>query len=655
MDAVRLPTRRGARLATALAVVLAVAGFGLRAWVAGHPVAELYASQLLIDDGFYSLSYARELADGRPFHVAPGQPGNGFQPLWVLLTAPIYLAVDDDWVAVRLCLLLAAALAAMTSWLLFRWVRDAGGGPSGGLLAAALWSFSPVAVSHGLNGLETALAASVLAAIGAFWGRLRARPAALGALLAVSVLARVDALVAVPVVAMAVWRRRSVSDAFRFGAVFALVAAPWFLWSALSLGRTLPESGAATRQLTRLLAGADPTAAVAPAVAAANAAEASRALLGETARHLAPALDPSDPAPWVWLPTAAFLAFLLAAASRARRRDVAGLSAAWPAATAAAAAVATYVVWVGGSWFYPRYFQPVVLLATVLAGWIAGRVLDRSPRLTAVLPAALACYVVAGLAAVGSRATTAFPEFAQPRWIPYVERQVAAGHRLGAMQSGLLGYATRGGVRNLDGVVDGGARRALADGSFHRHLRSEGIEEVLDWSRLILLGPARRSDPARIRFEPVRQDVLVAYRLVWPDLDATASGTADADGVQRISPTDPVVAAGHGWGRPAFEWPELPFVPCDGAVQHISWRGPPSAGSHRVELRLRVLREGSTARIRVGPPGATTPPSIALRTGHVTVVRTVALPEPGARLELELSHGPERAGCRLYGITVSPG
>lgn len=636
-------------------MVLVLAGFALRAWVAGHPVPQLFGAHVLVDDGFYSLAYARELAAGRPFHVAPAQPGNGFQPLWVLLTAPVFLAVDEDWLAVRLCLLLAAALAAVTSWLLFRWVRDAGGGVAGGLIATAVWSFSPVAVSHGLNGLETALALALLSCLGAFWGSLHARPAALGLIMAVAVLARVDALVAVPIVAAAVWRCRSVRHAVRFGATFALVAAPWFLWSAAAVGRMLPESGAATRQLTKLLAGADPAVAVVPSVVASNATEAARALLGETARHLAPALDPSNPAAWVWAPSAGFLAFLFVTASRLRRPDLAGLPAAWPAAAAAAVAIAAYVGWVGGSWFYPRYFQPVVLLATVLAGWLAGRVLHRSPRLAAVLPAALACYAVAGLTAVGARATAAFGEFAQPRWIPYVERQVAAGHRLGAMQSGLLGFATRGGVRNLDGVVDGGARRALAEGTFHHYLRSEGIDEVVDWSRLILLGPARRSDPSRIRFEPGRRDVLVAYRLQWPRPEASVSGTADAEGLQRMGPTDPQVGRAEGWGEPAFEWPELPYVPCDGPLQRVSWRGPPSAGPHRVEVRLHVPQEGSTARIRVGPPGTAADRTVALRTGTVSVVRDVVLPEPAAPLELELSHDRDGAGCRLYGVTVSPG
>ncbi len=79
----------------------------------------------LTEDGYYSLSVARNLAMGKGLTIDGTQWTNGFQPLWVFLTAPIYLLYGADRIEpLRLVLLLATLIWLATSHVLGKIAAD---------------------------------------------------------------------------------------------------------------------------------------------------------------------------------------------------------------------------------------------------------------------------------------------------------------------------------------------------------------------------------------------------------------------------------------------------------------------------------------------------------------------------------------------------
>src|SRR5262245_66106947 len=82
----------------------------------------------VLEDGFYSLSVARNTALGRGVTVDGVAPTNGFQPLFTFLTVPAFLAAAGDrYGAVRLVHAL-------------HWLFYVGAAAVMGLLAARLWA-----------------------------------------------------------------------------------------------------------------------------------------------------------------------------------------------------------------------------------------------------------------------------------------------------------------------------------------------------------------------------------------------------------------------------------------------------------------------------------------------------------------------------------
>ena len=56
----------------------------------------LVGDKPFIEDAFYSLGVARHLGTGGGFSVDGVHPSNGVQPLWVVLTAPLYWLTGGD-------------------------------------------------------------------------------------------------------------------------------------------------------------------------------------------------------------------------------------------------------------------------------------------------------------------------------------------------------------------------------------------------------------------------------------------------------------------------------------------------------------------------------------------------------------------------------
>src|SRR5262245_29291471 len=159
----------------------------------------------VLEDGFYSLSVARNTALGRGVTVDGVTPTNGFQPLFTFLTVPAFLAAAADrYDAVRLVLalhwLFYVGAAAVLGLVAARLSAHDGSAEKTAIFwtAAFLYVANPLVFQVHFNGLETGCVLFLYAAVCLYAQRAdlaAPRPlATLGLLLGLTVLARIDAV-----------------------------------------------------------------------------------------------------------------------------------------------------------------------------------------------------------------------------------------------------------------------------------------------------------------------------------------------------------------------------------------------------------------------------------------------------------------------------
>ena len=488
------------------------------------------------DQAYYTLSIARSLAQG----LGPTADGvtltNGFQPLLAFLTVPVFWLVRGTTAPFVAALVIGAIADAATIWLLGR-IAGRLGGPVAQIVAAALWALSPLAIANSMNGLETSLAVALqLTLVHRLAGtepRHVGHHALTGAVAGLVLLARIDGVFLVAAIAVvAVVRLKNTRSALlaMFGTAAAVVA-PWWIYSLTRFGTVIPESGAAIRaglavHETLYLTASKKAAWLAGSVFGPPVVDlpALRSFLFER-----PTLGVLVCAGLVI--TAGLAAWRLLA--RAPTREGAVLA----FAVHALALVVFYACWLPALWFLRRYLCPVHAFATVLLAVGVARVFGDHARAGWVRSGACVALALAGgLAVVGAgRALRGWPLGAEldgglegaKAYAP-VARDVMDllpdGAVVGAFQSGALSYFAKDGVRvvNLDGVVDGEARRAGAEGRLLDYAFERGVTHIADW-KLNLENLQRLSPEAQHgiqaqgvgRARPQGFDRFVVYAVEW--------------------------------------------------------------------------------------------------------------------------------------------
>src|SRR5258708_26026533 len=207
----------------------------------------------LSEDGYYSMTIARNIAGGRGVSVDGRTPTNGFQPLFTFLSVPVFLLAGPDRIlGVRLFLALHWLFYVATAAALGRILRDAldprdaRGRELAPWCAAALYLCLFPVFGHHFNGLETGCLllsyAVVLRYAQTHALKTPAETAILGALLGLAVLSRIDAVFFVILVCGYLFgsgegragaRLRPAAAA---AAAAFLVSSPWWLYSVLAFG-----------------------------------------------------------------------------------------------------------------------------------------------------------------------------------------------------------------------------------------------------------------------------------------------------------------------------------------------------------------------------------------------------------------------------------
>jgi hypothetical protein len=188
----------------------------------------------LIDDGYITLSYARNLALHGHWGLIPQESANtASSPLFVMLVAaPTVVLRDAIWGAG------AAFVGAnvMLAWWASKTSGALGLTPGSAALAVALVLLNPLLLSA--TGMETTLAVALI--VGLLCYAVQGRPVAFGVISGLAILTRPDLIIFVGLLALSTSEIRG--RLAKAAGAAAVVSLPWMAWSWLHFGSAIPDT-----------------------------------------------------------------------------------------------------------------------------------------------------------------------------------------------------------------------------------------------------------------------------------------------------------------------------------------------------------------------------------------------------------------------------
>jgi len=455
-------------------------------WVVDRPLSE---------DAFYCYAVSYNLAHGEGTTIDGTTSTNGFQPLFVFLCVPLFvLAGSDKVMAVRLVFVFEWALYIGTALLLGRIVRDFIALEDDRARSLTFWLTAVLYLSAGLaflqhfNGLETGCLLFLYAAAWRYYQKnLRdshRQYCALGALLGVLVLARVDASFFVAILCLKQFLserklrlRQRAERSLELCFFSCLVSCPWWIYNVLKFHSLMPSSGKA---------------------------EQAWALSATRLRIMAVALE-RGLAPWVYLTEShwdwtvgfavrSLLIVAVVAAGIRFRRPLAVIASRFASrgeqsrrtlefAGCLVACLLALACWYAlSSWathFYTRYLSPLSLVAVFLLAAAGAQASRKLPTWASVgATALLVAPVLLGTAMLWRKPTMFGSNLALRQQLRLVSECVPPQAVVAAGQSGTIGYFRRR-VVNLDGKVNAAA--LAYQSRMWEYLPKVGARWLCDW------------------------------------------------------------------------------------------------------------------------------------------------------------------------------
>jgi hypothetical protein len=205
-----------------------------------------------IDDAFITFRYSRHLAEGQGFVYNLGEAVLGTTtPLYALLMAVLGALFGDHYPTYAL---IVNALADAAGVVFLAAIAHQVTGHAGlAYWLGALWAVAVFSVTFAVGGMETSL--HNLWMLAAWWAYLNDRPRLLGALCALGVLTRPDALLwALPLLAHQLYRKWQTRRALPWPTwgVGLLTVAPWMLFALATFGSPIPQTVSTKAQVYQL-------------------------------------------------------------------------------------------------------------------------------------------------------------------------------------------------------------------------------------------------------------------------------------------------------------------------------------------------------------------------------------------------------------------
>lgn len=480
--------------ALGLVVILCIV---LRISLAFRPEVQIY-SRYFQEDAFYLFTCAEHLAHGEGFSVDGIHPTNGVQPLIVVAYAPLFILTGfDKLLTLKLAFVYTAlfdALSIVFLVLLLKTLRkkkenetEAPLWYSPYVIAALLWAtLFPIFV-HTVSGLETGLSSMLM--IASLWHyavilkrrkegtqiHLR-RYIALGILLGFTVLARIDAVFFVGMIALyelITQRRRGVLPASIIAVIAFIVSLPWWYYNYTVFGNLIPQSGLSLSSFDR---------------------DISRNVW-QTISVIADSLSVFfSLTKMIAIPVIFYIIWFVGVVG-----GVVILFRKWklfsyikkeysievliPLILASGILVIYYVFFFNAPHFISRYLQPLRIITLVIAAMVIP-VIIRQALLSRVTQVILFVFIFAALANSALRyipnfTTTEVSDFyTVGKWA-----LTLPSAKVGMYQSGTAGFIASN-VVNLDGKVNYAALAARKNGDIGQYVIDEHIEYIADWKPL---------------------------------------------------------------------------------------------------------------------------------------------------------------------------
>ena len=461
----------------------------------------------LVDDTYLSLEVAKNIGMGKgPLYG--DEYTNGYQPLYVLLAAPIYYGLDpnnppstevlDTKVKQALLLLVAFDLGSLI--LLGLLLSRHFGWSLPTHIGMLLWALHPLVITNSLNGLETPMAAFFLL-LAMYYFTTFARNSShtkprliLGFILGFAVLARIDlAILGFVILVTETWDlvkgRWSLSQAITgLGLTFVgfvTIYSPWLLWSYSYTGEWLPVSGEAVRYQALIKRQAVDGLALKPAIQI----------------FMLALITPIISAPTMWLSTLAIWTLtglsLFTKSSRWAQQLVSLLKKWWVLAAFCGLLLIAYGFYIIGQWFFHRYLFALVLLPIITlstGAFVLTQV--KNNLITRGLLVAATLIICLGNPNFLKLERGEFDPKAQGfrSMGIWVNEMLPEGSRVGSTQTGGLSYyGTKLKVTNLDGVVNRRALTALKAKSIDSYMQEQQLEYMVDWKNRVRMAASRSS------------------------------------------------------------------------------------------------------------------------------------------------------------------
>jgi len=234
---------------------------------AGFVLTESLSFLVRTDDAFYYFEIAKNFPVYRTFTFDGIHATNGVQPLWALILAGVSsivqaMGIQEPVILARIFLSVAVSFNVAAAWFLANVARKLWDFATS-LVVASLWLLSPRLVLQQLAGMENALYAFCLAVllwfmVSRFDPEQQESYAFLGGLLGLTFLARIDAVLLIPVMVVWLSARLGLSRyaMHRLGMMLATASAiviPYLAYNLIAFSHLLPVSGAIKRYYSESL------------------------------------------------------------------------------------------------------------------------------------------------------------------------------------------------------------------------------------------------------------------------------------------------------------------------------------------------------------------------------------------------------------------
>lgn len=438
------------------------------------------------DDAYYYFNVAKNIVEGSRITFDRINSTNGFHPLWMLCLLPVAkLAGPDPDTMLRAIFCVVALITGAGFWVAYKGISTHASRTAAAFGTGLL--FVPVFLNSFLNGLETGLLLLLLFGAVDATSRydllsLQATPrqnAALGALLTLIVLCRLDAVFVVCAIIGVFWVKALTDGGKRLTLVMSMTVrvslmpfvavGAYLLWNIAVFGHASPISGAVKSTF--------PT----NTFVWSRLAEPHR-LYGELQLVL----------------TAVGLLWL----GRGRgREDVPPiLMALWVGSLIHLLHSLLYMSWAAHWWHFASY-TPMTIITAAL---VFDRACVRSRRPEAVVVAGtiglVAAVVLGFYVDVRGRAVHHRPWYDAAVW---ARANLPVDAVVGMTDAGLFSYFSRRRTVNLDGVINGYEyQRALRDHRLAAYLQSCGVTHIADYEVRYRNGMYVIRLPARLYRQP---------------------------------------------------------------------------------------------------------------------------------------------------------